>query len=190
MNRESLLGIVRHLLTVAGGGLVTSGSLTSSEMEQGVGALLTLAGIGWSLWAKRRQPAAGQAGPPETPPSTLAPVLVGCALFAGLMLAGCAGSGGGVALNSEKALTTSFNTVDTFLAWEHANRDVLSDQVTAVADTLRTTYPPAHDGALQALAAYKQARDASSHDALLTWLATLQGMADAAMEARARIATP
>lgn len=64
-------------------------------MEQGVGALLTLAGIGWSLWAKRRQPPAGQAGPPETPPSALAPVLVGCALLAGPMLTGCALTGSG-----------------------------------------------------------------------------------------------
>ena len=48
-----LNGIVRHILTAAGGALVARGSLAESELELAVGAIITLAGVIWSAFAKR-----------------------------------------------------------------------------------------------------------------------------------------
>ena len=48
-----LNGIVRHLLTAAGGALVARGSLAESELA--IGAIIALAGVIWSAFAKRRK---------------------------------------------------------------------------------------------------------------------------------------
>ena len=50
-----LNGIVRHILTAAGGALVAHGSIAESELELAVGAIITLAGVIWSAFAKRRK---------------------------------------------------------------------------------------------------------------------------------------
>jgi hypothetical protein len=50
---KTILGVVRHVLTAAGGGLVANGSLTSSDLEAVIGAVITLVGIGWSVYEKR-----------------------------------------------------------------------------------------------------------------------------------------
>jgi hypothetical protein len=49
-----LNGIVRHILTAAGGAMVARGSLAESELELAVGAVITLVGILWSAIAKRK----------------------------------------------------------------------------------------------------------------------------------------
>ena len=49
-----LNGIVRHILTAAGGALVARGSLAESELELAVGAIITLVGILWSALVKRK----------------------------------------------------------------------------------------------------------------------------------------
>lgn len=49
-----VLGIVRHALTTLGGGLVMNGYLTDGDLQAAVGALMTLLGIGASVWAKRQ----------------------------------------------------------------------------------------------------------------------------------------
>ena len=46
-----LNGIVRHILTAAGGALVARGSIAESELELAVGAIITLAGVIWSATA-------------------------------------------------------------------------------------------------------------------------------------------
>lgn len=48
-------GIIRHVLTVLGGGLVTQGLLESEQLTAGVGAILTLLGIAWSVWQKSKK---------------------------------------------------------------------------------------------------------------------------------------
>ena len=53
MTTEPTLGIVRHVLTYGGGFVVTSGSASSSEIEQGIGAVVTIIGVVWSILAKR-----------------------------------------------------------------------------------------------------------------------------------------
>ena len=49
-----LNGIVRHILTAAGGALVTKGMIGETELELAVVAIITLAGVIWSAVAKAR----------------------------------------------------------------------------------------------------------------------------------------
>ena len=49
-----LNGIVRHILTAAGGALCTKGLLAQTELEMAVGAIITLAGVIWSAIAKKK----------------------------------------------------------------------------------------------------------------------------------------
>ena len=49
-----LNGIIRHVLTAAGGALVTRGYVAETELELVVGAIITLAGVIWSAIAKSR----------------------------------------------------------------------------------------------------------------------------------------
>ncbi len=55
---DALLGIVRHVLTTAGGALVTQGLLSSDQLNAAVGAIITLAGAVWSVLSKRKKPEA------------------------------------------------------------------------------------------------------------------------------------
>jgi hypothetical protein len=54
MNKATVLGIVRHTLTFGGGFLVSQNTLNGSELEAGVGAVITLIGIIWSVIQKKR----------------------------------------------------------------------------------------------------------------------------------------
>jgi hypothetical protein len=51
---EAVLGIARHVLTTLGGSLVTDGILSSSQMTDTVGAIITLFGVGWSVLSKHQ----------------------------------------------------------------------------------------------------------------------------------------
>lgn len=53
MNQATILGIVRHILTALGGIAVTKGYLDESALVSGVGALVALAGVIWSIVDKR-----------------------------------------------------------------------------------------------------------------------------------------
>lgn len=52
MTREDSLAILRQLLTSGGGALVANGVLTATQLQDGVGAVIVLIGIGWSLLNK------------------------------------------------------------------------------------------------------------------------------------------
>jgi hypothetical protein len=54
MNATVLTAVVRHVLTAAGGGFAVSWGIDGETWEGIVGALATLAGLGWSIWDKRR----------------------------------------------------------------------------------------------------------------------------------------
>lgn len=43
------LGLIRHLLTAAGGALVAKGIISTQVLNEVIGALMTLIGLGWSL---------------------------------------------------------------------------------------------------------------------------------------------
>jgi threonine/homoserine efflux transporter RhtA len=55
MNSAIISAIVRHLLTVAGGGFLASWGMDGSTVDAIAGAVATLAGVAWSVYDKRQQ---------------------------------------------------------------------------------------------------------------------------------------
>ena len=53
MNKDIILGIIRHMLTLGGGALITRGYASNTDVEQLAGALMTVFGVLWSIWQKR-----------------------------------------------------------------------------------------------------------------------------------------
>lgn len=53
MNKDAILGFVRHLLTFGGGFLVASDYLPAEQLDVVVGAILTLVGATWSAIDKK-----------------------------------------------------------------------------------------------------------------------------------------
>lgn len=54
MNKEQVLGIVRHTLTVIGGVLITKGYIDESLLAEGVGIIASLVGFIWSVISKNK----------------------------------------------------------------------------------------------------------------------------------------
>lgn len=54
MTKDAILGFVRHILTFGGGFAVQSGLTTQDEITVGVGAVVTLIGLAWSIIQKRK----------------------------------------------------------------------------------------------------------------------------------------
>ena len=54
MNKEQVLGIVRHILTFAGGLVVSKGMLDEATMTAVVGAVITIGGALWSILAPEK----------------------------------------------------------------------------------------------------------------------------------------
>lgn len=52
LSLEFALGLVRHLLTYGGGWLTANGIAGADEVEAGIGAVVSLIGLGWSWWRK------------------------------------------------------------------------------------------------------------------------------------------
>lgn len=55
LNKDILLGLARHVLTIAGGALVAKGVIDAGIVEQAVGALVTLIGVGLSIVDKKKR---------------------------------------------------------------------------------------------------------------------------------------
>lgn len=53
MSKDMITGIVRHVLTAGGGFVVGKGWLDAASFEALAGALVTLAGVGWSVYEKK-----------------------------------------------------------------------------------------------------------------------------------------
>lgn len=51
---EIVTAMVRHTLTAVGGYFVAKGTVDSATVEAIVGAVVTLVGVAWSIWAKRQ----------------------------------------------------------------------------------------------------------------------------------------
>jgi len=49
-----LMGIVRHVLTALGGGLVASGDLDPQSLEVAIGGAMAIIGVVWSVLAKKK----------------------------------------------------------------------------------------------------------------------------------------
>lgn len=55
MKKEQVLGIVRHVLTFAGGLLVAKGIVTEAISQELIGAAITLIGGIWSIVSKTKK---------------------------------------------------------------------------------------------------------------------------------------
>jgi hypothetical protein len=85
MNRNTLLALLRHGLTTAGGALTSKGLAGSDDIEALAGAIVTIVGVVWSIWEKRNRPPG-----PTVPPAAIAALLAlallplgtGCTTFA------------------------------------------------------------------------------------------------------------
>ncbi len=53
MTKEQVLGVIRHVLTFAGGFLVTKGLVDEGAVMEVVGAVTTIIGSVWSIVAKK-----------------------------------------------------------------------------------------------------------------------------------------
>lgn len=54
MNKDQVLGIVRHVLTFGGGFLAAKGWTDAAGIDQIAGAVVTLVGALWSILAKKQ----------------------------------------------------------------------------------------------------------------------------------------
>lgn len=103
-----------------------------------------------------------------------------------LLNTGCSTSavvtGDPVVVNSEKTIAIAFDTVDTFLRWELANRGAVSPDVHAAAQAVRAKAPDAFRNARAVLRAYKTNRTPEQKALLDTWLATLTEISRIATE--------
>ncbi len=52
MNKEQILGLVRHVLTFVGGYLITKGVIDETISTEAIGAIITLIGSVWSVASK------------------------------------------------------------------------------------------------------------------------------------------
>lgn len=60
MNPVIVQAVVRHLLTVVGGGFFASFGISGSTLDAVVGAVSTLAGVAWSIYDKKKNAAPDQ----------------------------------------------------------------------------------------------------------------------------------
>ena len=54
MNKDTILGVIRHALTFGGGLLVARGLVDSGQAAELAGALVSIIGVTWSIIAKRK----------------------------------------------------------------------------------------------------------------------------------------
>lgn len=55
LNKDTIMGFIRHLLTVGGGFLVSAGLADESVIPELVGAAVTIIGFAWSAFDKQTQ---------------------------------------------------------------------------------------------------------------------------------------
>lgn len=53
MNKDMILGLVRHVLTFGGGFVVAKGWIDAAGANEAVGAIAALIGVLWSAYDKR-----------------------------------------------------------------------------------------------------------------------------------------
>ena len=54
MNKNAILGIIRHALTFGGGFMTQSGLASGEEVTTAISAVITLIGVVWSVLNKRK----------------------------------------------------------------------------------------------------------------------------------------
>lgn len=53
MNKDQVLGLVRHVLTFVGGIIIAKGLVDEGQVTELIGGVMTLAGTVWSVWIKK-----------------------------------------------------------------------------------------------------------------------------------------
>jgi hypothetical protein len=53
MNQDQVMGLVRHALTAIGGIVIAKGLASDGNVQEIIGALMTLAGVIWSIKSKK-----------------------------------------------------------------------------------------------------------------------------------------
>jgi uncharacterized membrane protein YebE (DUF533 family) len=59
----NLASLVRHILTAAGGFLVAKGLASADQLAELVGAVVSIAGVGWSVYNNKKAAKAAKAAP-------------------------------------------------------------------------------------------------------------------------------
>lgn len=57
MNKEKVMGVIRHILTFGGGYVTARGWLDEGTVTELVGAAVTIVGVAWSYFAPEKQTA-------------------------------------------------------------------------------------------------------------------------------------
>lgn len=55
MNKDQLIGLLRHVLTFGGGFLVTSNVLDDVMLSELIGGVVSIVGVVWSIADKRKK---------------------------------------------------------------------------------------------------------------------------------------
>lgn len=55
MTNEMWLGVARHILTTIGGIFVAKGAIDADTLNSVIGAFVTISGVAWSLFDKRKK---------------------------------------------------------------------------------------------------------------------------------------
>lgn len=55
MNRDQIMGLIRHILTTVGGGLVTNGYFDEATGNALLGGIMAVIGLVWS-WTSKTKP--------------------------------------------------------------------------------------------------------------------------------------
>ena len=55
MNQEQIFGVIRHVFTAVGGIVIAQGYISDSMYTELSGAVLALAGVIWSIVAKKQE---------------------------------------------------------------------------------------------------------------------------------------
>ena len=50
----TIAGLIRHIITILGGGLVAKGHIDETGIETVAGAIAVIIGMAWSVWSKRK----------------------------------------------------------------------------------------------------------------------------------------
>lgn len=112
-------------------------------------------------------------------------------VLTGLLLAGCssgcknlqvAEGHDAAVVRSEQTAKIAISTVDAFLAYETENRGAVPAQVTASADVLRDTFPPAYETFRSATKAYKKNRSQENKATLATASKVIESLMASALK--------
>lgn len=181
MNADQIKGLIRHVLTVGGG---AGFALSGDDVQQFLSAIITLAGIVWSIIEKRKSDA------PKPPSGTVAAAAaIGLVLLGGFGCSAIAPGNEAAVVRAEQTLTASFEVVDSFLQWERSVADA-PDDLRQVANTLRRDFPPAHRAVAAIVREYKVNRTPELKANLDTLLAVLRAAQSQATTLLAHYSAP